>query len=692
MKNIIKNLIFVFVLVGVFSVSGNLALAAVSHPSLGKITPIPVPVPTPVVLSSTSPTGHSGLTAGSKPSVLTIASNTTETSVTLNGIYISNGASTTTKFEYSPNQSDLLSGTAGIGSTTIPGGACQILQTNTSGSFSCTLTVPTITAGTTYYVRAIASNIHGTVYGAVTSIQTNSSPSCSSLPTIVSMSPNNVNAGSGSTTVTITGTNFISGTSVAQVNGSARATNVLSSTSLTMTLTTSDVAYATTENITVTNGSSCTSSSTSFVVNNAYVYSGGGGGGGYSYYTTVVSTENATNILNNSAVLNGIIRPGYFTTNGWFEYGTSSNLSSYLQTSSVSMGSANTDTNISQTVNGLTLNTTYYFRVVANNSNGTVKGNIFSFTAGNSVVPNYNAKEIVTTVQAINQTSTSARLNGIFINQDGLATQAYFQYGTTTSMDSNTAAVNLGTGSSLNLSDTAKNLLPGTIYYFRAVAVKQGVVYNGKILVFKTLKASANIPTNYGNNNTHVVTPDTTVDTGPVVSSNQGSSILEITNEKKEVSVNDEIDYLVTFKNDTSENFKDTEITIQLPKGVDFKESNFGKMGVDNSVVFDVGVLVPSQVGSMTIKGSINSKAPTENILVTTAIMSYDTASSKITKDEIAYVTNNVIAGTSNDLAANSIFGASFLPSSLLGWLAILFAIFCFFAVTRKVYMDSRKN
>jgi hypothetical protein len=165
------------------------------------------------------------------------------------------------------------------------------------------------------------------------------------------------------------------------------------------------------------------------------------------------------------------------------------------------------------------------------------------------------------------------------------------------------------------------------------------------------------------------------------------NSIIQITDANQNVSVNDEIDYLVTFKNNTSKNFENDKITVQLPQQVDFENSNYGKAGDNNTVVFDVGVMVPAQVGSMTITGKVNSNASTEDVLVTTAIMSYNTTNSTLEKDEVAYVTNNMLNGATG-LAANSIFGASFLPSNLLEWLILILVILGLAFISRKAYKN----
>ena len=210
-------------------------------------------------------------------------------------------------------------------------------------------------------------------------------------------------------------------------------------------------------------------------------------------------------------------------------------------------------------------------------------------------------------------------------------------------------------------------------------------------MVFKTAKATI-IKTNTTSNTTikpaettPAVTP--TVDTSPSVVTDNQNSIIQITDDAKDVSVNDEVNYLVSFKNTATENFENAKITVQLPTQVDFEASNFGQNGDNNTVTFDVGTLIPAQVGSMTIKGKINSKAVAQDILITTAVMSYNTTSSDVEQDQIAYVTNNVLAGSASGLAANSLFGANFLPVSLMGWLILILIIVALAFISRIIYM-----
>src|SRR3989344_2502401 len=95
----------------------------------------------------------------------------------------------------------------------------------------------------------------------------------------------------------------------------------------------------------------------------------------------IVNTTSVTAVTNSSAKLNAIVKPNGAMTTYWFEYGTNVTLSNaILSTSEVSLNDGILAVNISTNTENLSSDTKYYFRVVAKNQYGTVRGNIESFT------------------------------------------------------------------------------------------------------------------------------------------------------------------------------------------------------------------------------------------------------------------------------------------------------------------------
>ena len=91
----------------------------------------------------------------------------------------------------------------------------------------------------------------------------------------------------------------------------------------------------------------------------------------------VVTTNGATNVTASSGTLNGSLDPHGLTTTVFFQYGTTP---SYGSATAMQTQIGNTYRNIIANVGGLAPHTTYHFRMVATNSNGTRTGNDRTFT------------------------------------------------------------------------------------------------------------------------------------------------------------------------------------------------------------------------------------------------------------------------------------------------------------------------
>ncbi|MBM4169755.1 MAG: T9SS type A sorting domain-containing protein, partial [Ignavibacteria bacterium] len=99
-----------------------------------------------------------------------------------------------------------------------------------------------------------------------------------------------------------------------------------------------------------------------------------------SAISPTVTTSAASSMTSSSATLNGNVNPNGAATTAYFEWGTSSTLATSTATTSQSVGSGTTPVSVTASLTGLTANTTYYYRVVGQNSAGTQRGSIISFT------------------------------------------------------------------------------------------------------------------------------------------------------------------------------------------------------------------------------------------------------------------------------------------------------------------------
>jgi hypothetical protein len=95
-----------------------------------------------------------------------------------------------------------------------------------------------------------------------------------------------------------------------------------------------------------------------------------------------VATTAATSITQLGAILNGSVTPNGASTTSWFEWGKTTTLGNSTPTHFE--GSGSTANVMTATLLNLTPSTTYYFRAVAQNSQGTTYGDILSFQTGGS--------------------------------------------------------------------------------------------------------------------------------------------------------------------------------------------------------------------------------------------------------------------------------------------------------------------
>ena len=106
-----------------------------------------------------------------------------------------------------------------------------------------------------------------------------------------------------------------------------------------------------------------------------------------NYLLPVVSTNSATDVISNSAKLQGTVNPKGSNATVQFEYGTTTSYGSTI-TATQSPVSGNYNLNVNGEIADLNANTTYHFRIKATNSSGTVYGSDFTLkTYPNTPLP-----------------------------------------------------------------------------------------------------------------------------------------------------------------------------------------------------------------------------------------------------------------------------------------------------------------
>lgn len=209
------------------------------------------------------------------------------------------------------------------------------------------------------------------------------------------------------------------------------------------------------------------------------------------------ATAAYSNLSQSSVMLNGSVNPNGSSTTAWFEYGTSNSLGQVSPTFSV--GNGNSQSSVSSSIFSLNANSTYSYRVVAQNAYGTSQGSIFSFSTGSTYVPPTGNSPLVTTNSATLISSNAATFFGS-VNPNNSSTTTWFEYGSTTSLGNTTQAQAIGSGSSyISTTASALNLSANTTYYYRAVAQNSFGNAYGSILSIYT-----------GNNNNVTVVSNNT--------------------------------------------------------------------------------------------------------------------------------------------------------------------------------------
>jgi hypothetical protein len=165
-----------------------------------------------------------------------------------------------------------------------------------------------------------------------------------------------------------------------------------------------------------------------------------------------------------SATVNGEVNPlGISLTECFFEYGptTAYGQSAECEPAAASIPGDESEHPVTAELEGLTPGTTYHYRLVAANANGTNKesGDQELFTG---------ASIDSTSVSGVSGTAATLETE---INPHGLATSFHFEYGTTTAYGESTSVESAGSGNTdVRRSVQIGSLQPNTTYHFRVLA------------------------------------------------------------------------------------------------------------------------------------------------------------------------------------------------------------------------------
>ena len=177
-----------------------------------------------------------------------------------------------------------------------------------------------------------------------------------------------------------------------------------------------------------------------------------------------------------SATASGTVNPNGRSTSWYFEYGTTTSYGK--RTSSRSAGSGSANIQVSGSLTGLASGTTYHYRLVATNGDGTARGADGIFTT--PLAPG------AATGSATSITVSSATLNGT-VDPNGRATSWYFEYGRSTSYGSKTPTTSAGSGAAgRSVAAALSSLARARLYHYRLVATSDAGTSRGLDRTFST--------------------------------------------------------------------------------------------------------------------------------------------------------------------------------------------------------------
>ncbi len=409
--------------------------------------------------------GIERIDAAQSPSVTTqSASGIDRSSATLNGYFDSHGNYSYGWFEWGT--------TSSFGNSTG--------KTGSSVSTTMARSLTGLSADTTYYFRAVAENDHGKEYGQIRSFTTAGTPvSTGQSPSVTTQSASGIDRSSAT----------LNGYFDSHGNYSYGWFEWGKTSSLGNSTTKTGSSISTT----IARSISGLSDDTTYYFRTVAENDHGKQYGQIRSFTTAgtpvstgqspsVTTQSASGIDRSSATLNGYFDSHGNYTYNWFEWGTTSSL-----TNTTSKVGGSISTTMARSLTGLSADTTYYFRAVAENDYGREYGQVRSFTTTANPAPTPGQSPSVTTQSASGIDRSSATLNGYF-DSHGNYSYGWFEWGKSSSLGDSTGKT--GSSVSTTMARSLTGLSADTTYYFRAVAENDYGREYGQIRSFTTGKDS----------------------------------------------------------------------------------------------------------------------------------------------------------------------------------------------------------
>ena len=432
-------------------------------------------------------------------------------------------------------------------------------------------------------------------------------------------------------------------------------------------------------------------------------------------FTTAACNGNGGTTTNSVTVSTDSASPSQYAATVYGSTNTSADswIEANLGNGTVQFGRGTHSGSYTAYLNSLQCNTTYYYRAVAQGSNGLVYGTTRSFTTaacnGNGGTTT-NSNLTVITNNATGVSYSIARLNGIAITNGVTPTSGWFEYGTSSSLGNRTVTRTYYDTNSATLVDNLTGLSQGTTYYYRAVAQNSNGTSYGEIKSCRTdvfTSTGTNTNTNTTNTTTNTVrnTTTTAANTSGIVyipvqlaqigtiGINGATNVptLATVSVTKSGAIGCENTFTVTYTNTSDRVLNNVLLNVELPNELGFVSATDGTYReTDGTLTLAIGTLASRESKTITVTTKVLDGAQVGKQVSVTSHLNYtdgdSTAQNQVTGYTLLTIGDNcttTVIGTTQAGAAG-LFG--FLPSTLWQWLLVIFALALIIFAARSLF------
>ncbi len=311
-------------------------------------------------------------------------------------------------------------------------------------------------------------------------------------------------------------------------------------------------------------------------------------------------------------------------------------------------------------------------------------------------------------------THTSARCNGVGLIANNVPSTGWFEYGETSNLGRDTSKTSIGSAATAPFSNTLTNLKPSTTYYCRAVMNNQYGTVKGEIVRFTTkAKATTYVApvtvkrpvTKKPLTKNEFICADGSIATLQSVSTTKlvtsGQKLVNLTLESTsgELAISQEVSYRLVYRNISDTELSNAVIEVSIPSDITFISATAGSYdSMSKTLTVTRPRIGANEEAVISWTGKVAKNAQVGKTVVTTAHIVYTIpatgTASQIQEEVSAYIVGTILSDTSSNKAASTtgakhVIGAgngqSFLPDSLIEWLALIAIIFIILVLGRSI-------